>query len=217
MSEPRDRLVGLYLSGAPSSRYRVHADACTGRGEGSLTPCCPKAAASVGTLIDRMRGSEKLAARIAEVRAASGEAAQELKARLPAFTPSGLFYGARLDSAKWRPTGIVALDFDGVADAPAVRDAAAGVRPSGADGARPCTIAAFVSPSGAGVKALVHVTPLPRSAGAHKAAYAAAFEVYQAALGLAADAGNDCTRLCFLSYDPDLAAPERTWGIEWTA
>jgi hypothetical protein len=66
----------------------------------------------------------------------------------------------------------------------------------------PHVLAAFVSPSGQGVKALVRI---PASIEGHAAAFDAAKAHYAEKFGFVMDkAARDITRLCFLSWDPDL-------------
>ncbi len=83
------------------------------------------------------------------------DADREYKAsRLWAITAGARFDGERKESGKWRGTGALVLDFDGLgADAPRIRDAAMSVQQSGSR--RSNTIAAFVSPGGDGVKVVV--------------------------------------------------------------
>jgi len=218
MSEPQDRLVGLYIKGAPHSAYRIHEDGCSKEGNGSLTPCCSKAAANVRTLLEGIRSSKKLAVRIDEIRSLTGEEAEDAKIALPAFTPAGIFHGRRETDSPFRPAGIVSLDFDHLDDPAAFRDEAALIRPPDSRGkhilhAASCTIAAFITPSGNGVKILAHVSPLPRTPHEYKLAYAAAQSVY-ADMG-EPDVGDDVTRLCFMSYDPSERINTKTWAIQW--
>jgi len=208
VSDPIARIAGVYLGGAPGSKYRTHREGCTKEG----WSCCSHACASIGLILDRIRTSPILADRIAEVRSLSGEAQNKAKIRLVAVTPAALFYGIRAEAERFRPTGIVSLDFDSVDDPAALRTAAGIVKPFD-DARETCTVGAYISPSGTGVKVFAHVTPTPKTPAEYKLAYLAASETYRH-LG-EPDVGNDVTRLSFLSSDPDCLKAEVTWGIRW--
>ncbi|MCC5805456.1 MAG: AAA family ATPase [Opitutales bacterium] len=131
------------------------------------------------------------AAAVAAIRAESDPARRrELKRRLPAVLFAGTFSVRRNDALE-TPSGFLVLDFDDLDDAPGVRDRM---------GADPCVRAAFVSPSGNGVKAL-----LPTGDRPYREAFAVAEEYLWSNYGLQADpSGKDPARLCFVSHDPDM-------------
>ena len=129
---------------------------------------------------------------VARVQQLSGAQRDKAKAQLPAFTPSGTFRGRRRAANLERHSGRIVLDFDGVANPAAVRDAAF---------AMPGTVAAFVSTGGAGVKVIAEAAG---AVAAHRSAFDALADRYEDALGVAVDrSGSDVTRLCFVSHDPD--------------
>ena len=106
------------------------------------------------------------------------------------------FEDRRRTDAPWKHSGIVAIDVDGVGhpeDAAELRDAAREI---------PGCAAAYVSPSGIGLKLAIVVDPIPSDVDGHKHAWAAAQAVVEAALGFPVDAGNDVNRLAFASHDP---------------
>ncbi len=117
------------------------------------------------------------------------------KKTLPAFTPAGTFV-VRLESFFDVPAGLVVVDYDKLtaADARAARTALSLDRH---------VLAAFLSPSGRGVKVLVAVPALEP----HNAALARAARHLDEVLAFDHTHdpnGKSCTRLCFVSYDPDL-------------
>lgn len=208
--EPQSRIVGVYAKGAPRSRYRTHASNCRRRG----ASCCPMASVRVIGALDAIRTSQRLADKVATLRAeADADVRETLKQALPAVTASALYIGPRESAGEFRHSGVVALDFDGLDDVCAFRAAAAEVRPT-PDAGAPCTIGAFVSPSGDGVKVWAHISPLPRTPEEHYEAYLAACSAY-AVVGQADVPGSSPTHLCFMSYDPEIAISARTWAIQW--
>jgi hypothetical protein len=123
------------------------------------------------------------------------EAFDKAKKALPAFTPSATFQGGRKEVHLRHYSGMVVLDIDKLGEEKAehVKQAACNL---------PYTYAAFISPSGRGVKLLVQVSS---SVDAHKQAFAQVKAYYEQQLHLQIDAsGSDVTRLCFLSWDKEL-------------
>lgn len=113
-----------------------------------------------------------------------------LKKKLPGAIFAGTFSTRRADAVETR-SGILVLDVDDVGDAPALRDRLAGDRH---------VRAAFVSPSGAGIKIV-----MPTGERAHGDAYRAAEVYLRNAYGAEVDpSGKDICRMCFLSHDPDM-------------
>ena len=123
------------------------------------------------------------------------EEAQALKQQLPAFTPSATFKEKRLLPNMEQYSGFVHLDFDKLQ--PQQLEAAFKTVSE-----LPFTFLCFRSPSGIGLKVFVEVTTGPEQ---HETAYRKVKEYYEKATGLKADEKcKDITRLCFVSYDPDL-------------
>lgn len=123
----------------------------------------------------------------------TGEA-ETLKKQLPGFTPSGRFENGRKADRLTTYSGFVILDLDKLNPEQLTK---AKVTAANA----PFTFAAFISPSGNGLKIIVPVTS---SAEQHKKAFHQVAGHYQQALQFAVDpSGKDVSRLCFMSFDPD--------------
>ena len=123
------------------------------------------------------------------------EEAQALKQQLPAFTPSATFKEKRLLPNMEQYSGFVHLDFDKLNKEEL--DAAFQII-----AAIPYTFLCFISPSGNGLKVFIEVNT---GAEHHDTAYLQVMQYYQNATGLKADEKcKDITRLCFVSYDPQL-------------
>lgn len=118
-----------------------------------------------------------------------------LKKRLPAFTAAGVF-SKRCKTGLDTPSGCLIVDvdkLDSMEIAEALRDAL---------GADPHVLAAFISPSGLGVKAVVHVGTCADD-GEAKAAWRALAEYLAKTYSIQTDpSGKDVCRLCFVSHDP---------------
>ena len=173
---------------------------------------------SIRDLLAKIRSSETLAEQTDALRSLPFEERTDYKAKTLYGATFSAFYGGaprRLES-EYRPTGCVILDLDHVGGAEAVveaREAAARVAP---DGGLPYTIAAWVSPSGDGLKVAVHMTPMPKTPAEHRAAWATATDLYAAALGIEVDPQTpDVSRVTFLSFDPGILETPRTYGLRW--
>lgn len=129
------------------------------------------------------------------VEAGNDAAKDAAKGRLPGFTPGGRFT-ARKKACLAVHSGMVVADLDHLPSP----DDAARVRDALAHDAH--VVAAFVSPSGLGVKALVRVESCADAA-EHEAAFAALVEHFAQEHGINLDtSGKDVSRLCFVSHDP---------------
>ncbi len=114
------------------------------------------------------------------------------KKYLPAITLSGSFE-RRNAAGLIQHSGLLQADFDKLPNPEEVRDLL---------GADPHTVAAFLSPSAQGVKALVRIPDDPER---HLASFRAAERHFRERYGLELDAScKDVSRLCFVSHDPDL-------------
>lgn len=121
------------------------------------------------------------------------ESADALKKKLPAFTPSGTFLNGRKADLLSEYSGNVVLDIDKITEQQIthILQVAATI---------PHTFAAFISPSGNGVKIIVAVS---NTAEYHKAAFLQVADYYSKALNCNIDpSGKDVSRLCFVSYHP---------------
>jgi hypothetical protein len=175
---------------------------------------------SVMTALEEIRG-DRYAAAVANVRDAveiygtKTPEVKKAKCALPAFLFSGRIEGRvkeAINEGRFHHAGLLQLDFDELNDPAAIRDEIA---------QDPHVLAAWISPSGDGVKGLMIIEPAT-TADAHLAAFITA-EAYWKARGLTLDAAcKNSNRLCFASHDPDLqfnneavplattAAPTRT-------
>ena len=120
--------------------------------------------------------------------------ADKLKNKLLAFTPSGTFSNGRKADTLNLYSGYVVLDLDKLSD----------IQLSEAKKTTaliPNTFAAFISPSGNGLKILV---PVNSNSENHKAAFKQVAQFYEEALQIKIDqSGKDVCRLCYMSYDED--------------
>jgi hypothetical protein len=118
-----------------------------------------------------------------------------LKKELLGFTPSGTFRNERKASEITDYNKFIVIDIDKIT-AEQVEQAKLWASLA------PYTHLAFTSPSGLGLKILVKVNSDKTQ---HKAAFNQLKEYYETALQLVVDpSGKDLSRLCFMSYDPDL-------------
>ena len=156
-------------------------------------------AVGLAAVLDGIRSArwESAVAAVREAVERGDNAAKDAaKRNLPGFTPAGLFAVRRKDGLQTH-SGLVVADVDKLPTA----DDAAKLR----DGLAldPHVCAAFVSPSGLGVKALVQVEPCA-SAAEHEQAFAALVTYYADEFGVNLDtSGRDASRLCFVSHDAD--------------
>lgn len=141
-------------------------------------------------------GKGKFADNVKEVRKAIKEGdkdkANQAKLNLPAAMFSGTF-SKRSSKELTEHSGILCLDFDHL-DNP--QKAVDDMRYD------PHIIAGFVSPSGTGCKCLIAI---PKDSENHREAFLSASAYIKTVYGIEADeSGKDVSRLCFLSYDPQL-------------
>jgi hypothetical protein len=135
---------------------------------------------------------EKLRALVKE---AKTEEAQELKKKLPSFTPSGTFTTRRVKECIETYSGYVHLDFDKLTE-----EQINILKISISSNIH--THLFFVSPGGKGLKVFVEVNSGLED---HDIAYLQVQEYYEALTGFKADPScKDISRLCFMSYDPQL-------------
>ncbi len=122
------------------------------------------------------------------------EKADQLKRKLPAFTPSATFKGGRKPEVLENYSGIIHLDFDKLTP-DQLSSAFYAVCES------PFTYACFLSPGGKGLKVFIKVDSGKDS---HNQVYKNIQTYYESLLGINCDPKcKDITRLCFVSFDPD--------------
>lgn len=120
--------------------------------------------------------------------------AELLKSKLLGFTASGTFKNGRNANLLSQYSGYITLDIDDIESEVLIeaKKTAALI---------PNTFAAFISPSGNGLKILVSVN---NTAEDHKSAFKQVSKYYEDELDIKIDqSGKDVCRLCFMSYDED--------------
>ncbi|MFH0895696.1 MAG: VapE domain-containing protein [Bacteroidota bacterium] len=129
------------------------------------------------------------------VNASKIEEYNKQKKSLPAFTPSGTFIDGRKMEFLKSYSGLIILDFDKLTENHLSLLSEKVLK-------NPFTFAFFKSPSGNGCKVLVKVSSTLEN---HLLAFNQVRLYYENTVALHVDpSGKDVTRLCFLSYDPDL-------------
>lgn len=149
---------------------------------------------TVGEALERVVCDTALQKTIDRIRASTDEGEQhKLKLNLPAVTWSGEFSTRKANNILSH-SGMVVLDFDNLTAVQAVK-----LRNRAKESK--FAVAAFISPRGTGVKVLMAVAL--QDDATHKNAFAAC-KRHAARLGWPTvdPSGSDCSRLCFLSYDP---------------
>ena len=133
-------------------------------------------------------------AEVEAIRAAGqGDTAASLKRNLPGILWAGTF-SRRAAAALEDRSGLLVIDLDDLA--PETLAAIRAALPND-----PHLLCGFVSPSGCGLKLVYRIDLARPHADCYQAAAAHVRETY----GLAADpSGKDVSRLCFLSWDPEL-------------
>ena len=119
--------------------------------------------------------------------------ADGLKSKLPAFTISATYTGKRKKENVESYSGLLHLDYDKLDNVQNVKSKII---------SNPYTYAAFVSPSGKGLKVLVKCD---NDLSTHTCAFNALRSYYDNLLDVASDKSiKDVLRLCFVSYDSDM-------------
>ena len=144
-------------------------------------------------VLERIRTSDKLRDQIAALRLADKDTAKKLKTQLPVIVWSGA-YTRRDEAGITEYSGLAVFDFDKVDDVDSLRAELC---------ADPFTYAAFVSPSGNGLKVLMKFSG---ELAAYRSQYAAALD-YLARFNPDKATSDPC-RACFASYDPKLYVNE---------
>jgi len=155
----------------------------------SITNTAPYGIRDVGKALDRIRDGVSRKTVEAIRLELNKERQQELKKQLPVVCFNGEFTTRSIKGYK-KPSGLMILDFDDVEDVFKKKDELKGLK---------YVFAAWVSPRGNGVKALVRI-PLVESDAEFKKIYADVKEMHPDV----DDSGKDISRACFESYDPDI-------------
>ena len=121
------------------------------------------------------------------------EKAKVLKRKLPAFTISATYKGKREEENIESYSGLLHLDYDYIDNVQELKAKIVDI---------PNTYAAFISPSGNGLKVLVKSDNI---LSAHTFTFNALKKYYDGIVGIDSDSAvKDFPRICFVSYDPDL-------------
>ena len=121
------------------------------------------------------------------------EKASILKKGLPAFTLSGTFNERRKKEYIDTYSSILHLDYDKVEDVASLKEIIIRI---------PFTYSAFISPSGKGLKVIIMTNSELES---HTDVFNALRDYYDGIVGFESDKSvKDISRLCFVSYDPNL-------------
>lgn len=122
-----------------------------------------------------------------------------LKRNTPAITLSGIFKERHSIGDFLKHSGLIQVDFDKVPSPQETKNMLIG---------DPYTYSCFISPSGTGVKVIVKIMPNKES---HENTFHFLSKYYFDTYGLEMDKKcKDISRLCFLSYDPDLFVNEQS-------
>lgn len=142
-------------------------------------------------IVEEIRADPRLRDLVVRVRNASDETQDQIKKTLPLVLWSGTFR-KRDDESLETYSGLICFDFDDVPDPRAIRDKLAKY---------PSVFAAFISPTGTGVKAVVRVESKSEF---HSIVERAIAKRLGTDLGHTADPkAMGISRACFLSHDPD--------------
>jgi VirE N-terminal domain len=144
----------------------------------------------------------KYRAVIERLRALSPEEYDKMKKLLPAFIVAGIFYYPRNAGNLAFHSGFIVLDFDDVHNLIEVKFILMQDRH---------TAVCFISVSGKGLKLIVRVAGITTPE-QHKAAFKLIAEYFRSTYGLHLnldESGKDVSRLCFVSWDPDLYVNEQ--------
>ena len=143
---------------------------------------------SVRKALERVRNGNS-APKIEEIRSkVDKERANGLKRNLPCVCFSARFETTREEKSNFKHTGFMVLDFDELDDAEAFRDELR---------ERPFIFAAWLSPRGNGVKALVRIAKTE----SHREHFAALQDEFN---GMLDKSGANVSRVCYESYDPNI-------------
>ena len=131
------------------------------------------------------------APQITSLRSADKPAREQMKRNLPAAMLSGTTQGGHKAADLLEHSGLLQIDLDHVGDAAALRNQIVKDRH---------ILAAWISPSGDGVKAIMRIPP---DIARHKDAFLAAADHMYRTYSLKIDPScSDVSRLCFVSFDP---------------
>ena len=157
----------------------------------------PEKEVQIAHVVRAIKSNKAIKALVENVRGAKDKKEKTLaKKKLPAITPAAIFNNKRKKDDVASFSGLTVLDFDHVPDVTKFKKQLAKVK---------YVFIAFVSPSGDGVKAIIR-TPAVTDQDQHVGTFESLKEFF--ASDHLDDSGKDHTRLCFMSYDPDIYVNE---------
>jgi hypothetical protein len=160
-------------------------------------------------MLDGIRGGKWKAGvkRIRDI-GRNGDGFDKAKGKLPAFSLSATTAGGNKTGDVKAHTGLLQIDIDGVGavEAPDLRDRIGDDRH---------ILAAWVSPSGDGVKAIMRI---PADVARHKASFEAATDYMKETFAVEIDQQcSNVNRLCYVSHDPELVINPQAATLEVSA
>ena len=166
---------------------------------------------SLGNIFDRIRtGGNRLAENTATARTLSKTDPDEYRtfkaSAFPAFTAAGTFAPTRANNNLVFHNGKMQLDYDHIQDAVAFKRKIC---------EEPAVVAAFLSPSGEGVKVIVSITPVPTNAAEHTDAWRFVDKMFTPMFGQSDPACKDVARLTFLAHDPEAYFAVDAGTVAW--
>ncbi len=142
--------------------------------------------------------SDRYRSQIEEIRKESTPSKSPLKDRLPVFTPTGRF-SYRSMAGLEEYNGLICLDIDGVADPESLKERCKSLG---------WVYAAFVTPSGQGLKVMVKTNATKET---YKQTEIQVAEAFLEATGCSRDNHcKDIARIQFVSYDPNIYINENS-------
>ena len=142
--------------------------------------------------------SDKYKVQIEEIRKQENPSKSPLKDKLPLFTPTGIF-NYRSIAGLEEYNGLICLDIDGVTNPSELKEKAKLLN---------WVYAAFITPSGQGLKVLVKTQATPET---YKQQELLVAESFNHSTGASRDNHcKDIARIQYLSYDPDIYINEHS-------
>jgi hypothetical protein len=155
----------------------------------SLRSTKPQAVTNLSEVLEEI-ASEKYKDKILEIRKAENPAKSPLKDLLPVFTPTGKFNHRSIAGLE-EYNGIICLDIDGIDNPEEIKEKSKNI---------PWVTAAFVTPSGKGLKVVVQTTAAKDE---YKNVEIEVSTEFENLTGVARDKHcKDIARIQFVSYDP---------------
>jgi hypothetical protein len=157
----------------------------------SLRSTTPQGTTSVLSVLEEI-GSDLYRDKVTKVRSLPLSEMSKVKDTLPVFTPTGIFSHRSIKGLQ-EYNGIITLDIDHVEDPQALKEVCKTI---------PWIWAAFITPSGKGLKVLVKTNATPQT---YKIVEESVAATFADATGFQRDNRcKDIARIQFVSYDPQI-------------